>query len=268
MSDDNDQPRSERADWITRGLVVMVALGLLFIVFSDRLKRDGAEGPPPPPPKSEVEVVADTVKDGAKALADIAEKFQKGRITETFMTYLPSVKSTGKGHLEVAVITVPEKFTRSDKKTIFWDKISLGTTVTEIEVPVTYRYHMKLKDEWKVEVNDQQVIVHAPAIYASQPPAIHTGKMRKRSDRGWARFNAGDQMEALMKSLTPRVKKHAVQPFRANLSREPGRQVVAEFVKDWLLKEENRAGHQFQSIVVLFPNEESTREPTLKLPLP
>ena len=268
MAEDEEQNPSGGPDWITRGLLVMMALGLLFIVFSERLKRDGAEGPPPPPPKGDVEVVADTVKEGMQTLVGIAEKFQKGRITETFTTYLPSVKSTGKGNLEVAVISVPEKFTRSDKKTIFWDKISLGTTVTEIEVPVTYRYHMKLKDEWRVEVKDQQVIVHAPPIYASQPPAIHTDKMRKRSDQGWARFNAGDQMEALHKSITPRIKRNAVRPFRANLSREPGRQVVAEFVKDWLLKEKHWQKDRFQSIVVLFPDEKPTGEPTLKLPLP
>ena len=138
--------------------------------------------------------IRETVKEVGDAAITIAENFQQAKITRTFVESLPDVSDTGEGNLEVATMKNTKTFKRTEKLTILWDSVSLGTTVTEIKVPATFRYHIKLSDPWKLEVREQQCIVIAPALKATTPVAIHTNEIEKRSDEGWARFNADEQM--------------------------------------------------------------------------
>ena len=71
----------------------------------------------------------------------------------------------------------------ADERRILWDRFSLGETVSEIRVPVTYRYHLRLADAWEIEISDQTCIVHAPRIRASQPPASHSSAAVASSQR-------------------------------------------------------------------------------------
>src|SRR5262245_4177553 len=63
------------------------------------------------------------------------ERFKKGTITQTFTAAIPSLAHDGGGNLELATAIATETFTRTDRRTIGWDWLSLGTTVTEIKVP-------------------------------------------------------------------------------------------------------------------------------------
>jgi len=81
--------------------------------------------------------------------------------------------------------------------------------------------------------------------------------MEKHSEAGWARFNAREQMEALEKSLTPTLSQYAADPRRVSLAREAARRAVAEFVRDWLLKEDHWRTDRFRTIRVLFADEAS-----------
>src|SRR5213594_2338177 len=185
----------------------------------------------------------------------IAKKFLSGNITKTFVAAIPEISSTGAGGLELATSDQTETFRAEDEKSIFWDKLYLGKTISEIRVPVTYRYHLRLSDPWQLDVVGQTCIVFAPRIRASLPPAIHTDRMEKNSEAGWGRFNAREQMTDLEKSITPTLSQYASDGKHTALAREPCRKTVAEFVKTWLLKEDHWRTDRFRTIKVIFADE-------------
>lgn len=245
-----------------------------------------AAAPPPPPaapiPPRRIEpwwvklamilLLCGTVLLATKMVLDrtggIAAKFRQQHITETFTSALPTLARTVGGSLELATATATETLTRADERTIAWDMVYLGKTVSEISVPVTYRYHLNLRDAWKLDVSGNTCVVRAPAIRPSLPPAIHTDKMQKRSESGWARFDAREQMAELERSLTPRLTRHAGDPRRLALVREECRKTVAEFVRDWLLREDHWRKDRFDTIKVVFtdePAEPALVPPTLRL---
>jgi len=209
-----------------------------------------------------------TIAAGAKAEA-IVEKFKKGTITQTFLAQLPEIVSGGSGSLELAALNSIEIFKREDMKTVAWDWVYLGTTVSEIKVPVTYRYHLRLSDPWKLDVSGQTCVVVAPRFRASQPPAIHTDGMEKKSEPGWLRFNQAEEMSALEKSITPTLKLYARDRRHMDVVREECRKTVAQFVRDWLLKEKQWRTDRFHAIKVVFADEAGgnieSMEPTIEL---
>jgi hypothetical protein len=194
----------------------------------------------------------------ARKASEVAGRFSQGTITTTFLAALPQIESTGAGNLELATADQVETFRIEDEKRVFWDTLNLGKTTSEIRVPVTYRYHLRLADEWKLDVSGQTCIVTAPVIRPSLPPGIHTERMEKKSESGWGRFNAAEQMEALEKSVTPTLSKYAADSRRVALIREQSRKTVAEFVRTWLLKENQWRNDRFHAINVRFADEPST----------
>jgi hypothetical protein len=202
-----------------------------------------------------VEGAGATVRAVGEKIAEIGARFQSGTITRTFVSSIPQIDSAGVGKLELATVEVTEIVTESDERRILWDSVSLGETVTEIRVPVTYRYHLRLDDPWRVDVSGQTCIVYAPRIRASQPPAIDTARMSKHSESGWLRFNAADQLDELERSLTPTLAEQAADDRHVDLVREQARRTVAEFVRNWLLMEDHWRVDRFRSIVVTFEGE-------------
>ena len=206
-----------------------------------------------------------TVHAVGERIAEIGERFHTGTITHTFVSSIPRIHGTGSGNLELAVVEVDELLSVSDDRRILWDRISLGETVAEIRVPVTYRYHLRLGDDWRLAIDEHTCVVHAPQIRPSLPPAIDTSRMIKRSDGGWLRFNAAEQLEQLERDLTPTL----VDERHLDAVREQARRTVAEFVRSWLLMEDHWREDRFRSIVVLFPDDSFGQperiRPTLEL---
>lgn len=225
--------------------------------------------------KEVVETTTETIKIVAKAIPDAAEKFKTGTITHTFLEHIPEVSPTHGDVLELATSRSDESFTRSDAKSIAWNMIYLGTTVSEIRVPATFRYHLRLSDTWRLASRDKVCYVLAPPILPSLPTAIHTDKMEKISASGWARFNKDDNLAELERGITPELDQRAGDFKHMMLVREACRQSVADFVKKWLMKEDFWRTDRFSSIVVVFPSEASFHtdqeleqyryEPTIKL---
>ena len=141
--------------------------------------------------------------------------------------------------------------------------MSAGTTTTEIRVPVTYRYHLRMRDPWRLDVVNGVCIVHAPDIRPSQPPSIHTDKMEKSSNEGWARFNADEQMAVLERAITPTIRKYALENNRILSIRENCRKTIEEFVEGWLLKEGQWGESGFNIVKVYFPDEDGYVKPSL-----
>lgn len=178
-------------------------------------------------------------------------------LSESFRESVTRISSTNGDILEVATLEQDETLMKYDMKTLFNELVYLGTTSSEIRVPVFYRYHIKLSDSWDLHVEGKRCIVQAPAIRPSLPPAIRTDGMEKKSEAGWLRFNAKENLETLERELTPTLEKRAGNRGHLDKVREASRKSVAEFVKKWLLKEGKIATGEIDSIVVIFPDEAS-----------
>jgi hypothetical protein len=195
----------------------------------------------------------DAARDG---LAWMGETLVTQDINVVFRQSVTEIVSTKGDILEVATMQTDETVTNYDMKTLLDRTVYLGTTISEIRVPVVYRYHIKLSDDWKMRVDEGgQCIVHAPALRPSLPPAIRTEGMEKKSEAGWFRFNAAENLAALEKNLTPTLEKRAGNRSHLNLVRESSRKSVAEFVKNWLLQQTFTPASKVKSITVIFPDE-------------
>ena len=165
----------------------------------------------------------------------------------------PVVMRTKGGLLEVATVRALERFTREDFRD-FWG-IDLGTTVSQIQVPVTYRFHIEMAREWPIELRGRTAIARAPAVKPSLPVAFDPTAMEKYTRAGWARFNKEENLEALERSMTPTLAERAGGEAYRGLAEDAARRTIAEFITTWLLKETDWKRDPLHKVVVLFPGE-------------
>ncbi len=182
-------------------------------------------------------------------------KGSKEDVTQVFRENLIKVTATQGDILELATLDMDETLTRYNTKSIAWNLINIGTTVSEIRVPAVYRYHLKLGDPWQVRVNNGTCVVMAPVIRPSLPPAIRTEKMEKKNAAGWARFNAEQNMAALEKSMTPSLEGRAGHSSHIDKVRDPARKATAEFVKKWVLSKDSTSAADVKRIIIVFADE-------------
>lgn len=187
-------------------------------------------------------------------------------ITDSFRETIRKVSGTQGDILEVATLEADETFTRMDAKTVAWNLFYLGTTVSEIRAPAIYRYHIKLSDHWSLSTQGSTCIVVAPALRPSMPPAIRTDKMEKKTQAGWGRFNAAQNLNDLEKSITPMLERRAGNSTHIDSIREPARQAVAKFVKTWLI--DHPQDPAIQKIVIVFPDEPAAKDQAKAAQLP
>lgn len=205
------------------------------------------------------------IKSGADAVGNIGEKaaealseFSTTTISQTFMSQLPVRIEEGGTQLEVASFNSVESFRSESHQFALWDYVDLGTTTSEVRVPVTYRYHIVLDDRWEMSINDDVCFVTAPELRPTQPPAIHTDKMEKHSSRGWLRFDSKESLEELTRSITPTVRIYAGDDKHIALVKDTARKGIANFVRKWLLENGHWGTNQVNRIVVAFPDEVTT----------
>ncbi|GAB3656335.1 hypothetical protein [Ramlibacter alkalitolerans] len=170
------------------------------------------------------------------------------------------VMRTPGGLLEVARIKAYERITRTDPKRI-GEWLDLGTTVSEIDVAVLFRYHIEMAKEWPITCSRGTCVVRAGRITPTLPPAIYTDEMRKHTSAGWARFNKQSNLAALEKSLTAELAARATSERNVAAATEAGRKTVEEFVRTWV-KTSLPSQTGPVSIVVLFPGETNTAKPS------
>jgi len=162
------------------------------------------------------------------------------------------VMPTAGGRLEVATVRARETFTRSDPRLLF-DLVDLGTTVSELRVDATYRFHIGMAKAWPLRIAGRTCVVHAGAVRPTTPVAFDTSTVERRTASGWARFDKAENLRALESSLTQLLAGRA--PLYAPRAREAGRQVVAEFVAEWLLREQDWRRDPEHRVVVVFADE-------------
>lgn len=177
-------------------------------------------------------------------------------ITESFRESIRKVTGTQGDILEVATLEADETFTRMDAKTVAWNLIYLGTTVSEIRAPAIYRYHIKLSDTWSLTTKGDTCVIVTPALRPTQTPSIRTDRMEKKTEAGWGRFNAAENLIELERSITPTLERRAGNSTHIDSIRESARQALAKFVKTWLLE---RPKDPVERFIILFPDEPSAK---------
>ncbi len=240
-----------------RTAMVVVAVLLLALLGTVAYLRTVGSG------RAVLEEAGRTVRESMRELPAIAEKFRSGTITTTFIDGLANAEASRGGVLELATSRSHEFFRREDSRQVLWGWVDLGTTVSEIRVPVTFRYHLKLSDPWKLTTRGNVCIAVAPSIRPSLPPAIHTDLLEKSSESGWARFNKAENLEELEKQLTPMLQARASDRRHLRAVREECRKASADFVRTWLMREDHWRKDRFTAVVVLFPDELKNPEGTL-----
>ena len=240
------QPRWLAVLHVLRWPVVVAVLALVALFGIRELFETAREGG---------RATVDTVRALGEGAAEVASRFATGTVTTTFVSAIPRLVPDCGTLLELAAFEATETISRTDDKRIFLDIVPLGATVSEIRVPVTYRYHLRLDEEWTLSVADGTCVVHAPPIRPTLPPAIHTDRMEKRSESGWLRFNEDEEMESLERSLTPTLVIRAEDPDHLELVRERCRSRVGEFVRSWLLLEDQWGDGRLTSVSVIFADE-------------
>jgi hypothetical protein len=192
------------------------------------------------------------------ALAWLVFDARQSRVSTTSETRVvapevPVVMRTTGGLLEVATVKATERFSRADTKE-FWG-FPLGTTVSQIQVPVTYRFHIPMAREWPLAIRGKTCVVQAAALEPSLPVAFDSALMEKYSRNGWARFDKDQNLATLERSMTPELQLRARSNQYRQLATEAARQTVAEFVTTWLLKEQGWTRDPSYKVVVVFPGE-------------
>ena len=162
---------------------------------------------------------------------------------------------TAGGTMEVASLKVAEQFTRTDSKN-FWG-IPLGETISQISVPVYYRYHIELAENMPLQCNTDQVcVIQVSDLKATLPIAFDSAKLEKHTANGWGRFNKNQNLLLLEQSLTPLLATRAELNQYKQQARELGRKTISEFVQKWMLKEQQWREGVTYKIIVLYPNEQ------------
>ena len=157
------------------------------------------------------------------------------------------------GRLEVATVTVTEAVKLANPKELLG--INLGTTASQVQVPVIYRYFIEMAKEWPITLAGQTLIVHAGEIKTQLPVAFDTRTIEKYTTSGWARFNKTENLDKLERSLSPLLEARA--PGYKKLAIESARKSVSDFVTSWLLKHHPQPDGTAPHVKVYFP-EEST----------
>ncbi len=94
--------------------------------------------------------------------------------------------------------------------------------------------------------------------------------MEIKSQSGWLRFDRNEQLQELLKSITPTLEAYAMDERHLDMVREQSRKTIAEFVRDWLLTEKEWREDRFHTINVIFVNEKASPDnlsPVIQLKL-
>ena len=194
--------------------------------------------------------------DTVKAIANgLQGPFLESNIQETFQSTAFIASGNEGGILEVATANTTETFARKSELSFFDHVLPLGTTISEIQIPTVYRYHIDLNDSWQISTQQNKCIVVAPSIRPSLPIAFDTGKMKTKTSSGWARWDKHENLNALEKSLTEKLGKKSFLPKNIDQVRDSARLSVAKFVRNWLINQEHWSENRFTEIIILFPDE-------------
>jgi hypothetical protein len=170
-------------------------------------------------------------------LVGMGEVLEK-KVVLNFFDHIHQVQASTGDPLEVGTIVTTEIIEKATENKLFGGWIDLGTTVSEIQVGVTYRYNVLLSGSWEVIIKNGIAHVKVPVIEATLPVSIHTDQIKKRTEAGWLKFDAVEHLEALEKNLTSILNQRAMHDNKLDLLKPKAKEVLENFVKKWILTED------------------------------
>jgi hypothetical protein len=179
----------------------------------------------------------------------------RGTVTHSALGEEILVMRTRGGLLEVSQIRAQESFDTKYVYTLLG--VPVAETVPRIRVPAHYRYHIELAPEWKVWRNGDLFMVVVPAVRPSLPVAVDLGKMEKDVAGTWMLlpFTGDVDVDALERTLTKKLAEKAMSPAYIQMQRESARRTVEEFVKKWLVTQQQWQSADRPMIQVWFADE-------------
>lgn len=197
------------------------------------------------------------------------------KVTGGFLTTQTTLKTEellleiGRTHGDILEVASPmktvETFSKADVRFAAWGWVYLGAATSEIKVPATYRFHIKLSEIQHARIDDSVLVVTAPAIHPSLPVAFDTAAMEKKADGTWLRFDAEQQLAELERSITPALATRAQK--HVSTVRENARKDIEEFVQKWIVESRPDYRAQIKAVKVIFPGEDArTVEKSTPLP--
>lgn len=170
------------------------------------------------------------------------------------------VLRTPGGMLEVSTLVKNEKFgweTKHSCPLINCGSL-LGATVTEIRVPVHYRYRIPLAPNWTLTPKGNYYELIVPKEEPALPPAVDFSKMEMRTQKGWLSPSTQKNREALLRQLGPELARRATQGHYIDAQREQASKTVVEFAGKWMNEQGAEKSHKSLPIKVTFIQAAST----------
>lgn len=228
--------RKTKRNWwpICTVLIVLMLLGAFFLYHYSPLRVAGG--------------ATDRLVVGAK---EILDSFTQKTIKTTFESKLLSLADTNGGLLEVAVLETSETFRRETSSAF------RGTTISEATADAVFKFHVPLREGWKIEIEEGDDVracrVIAPMLRPSLPVAFKSDKLKTRSDEGWLRWDESEEMSTLVAQITPQLEVRAYQNVDA--ARETARKSIKDFVRTWLSDNGQWSDDRFSYVEVQFADE-------------
>lgn len=182
--------------------------------------------------KSIIDVPGDIAESGRKAVRDlekIAEAFQTGTVTTTFISYAAEV--SGSNYLQFATLKQMEVFERKDSRAALWGQLELPDVVVQATAPVEYTYYLDLNGKWEMTLENHSVVVFAPEIEFNTP-SVNASAIRYEVREGSVFRDEDIVVDQLRDGLMEMSRKRAHENIA--LIRELGRRKTAEFVEKWM----------------------------------
>lgn len=167
----------------------------------------------------------------------------------------PVVIRTNGGWLELVTIRHKRIFKAKDiTPTLVGIEIPLCQSTRQVELVAYFTYRTKLASNWEIEKYNGKWHVIAPPIAPSLPVAIDTKTFRNiREDCLWA--DGQVQEDELKQAISAKLEKQARDEFYVNKAHDEGRKTVSEFVRKWLLSQEEYRAFADLPIDVQFEGE-------------
>ena len=127
-------------------------------------------------------ITREGMNSAKETVVGVVELFRPEEVITTFREWRElDAEATGGNILEIATAEASERFTRTSNVAMFGRVLPLSTTVSEIIVPATYRFHIDLDEEWNLVSDGNRLIVQAPAVRPSLPVAFDSAGVQKKT---------------------------------------------------------------------------------------
>ena len=166
----------------------------------------------------------------AGRLYELAGTFQEGTVNTRFISYAAQI--SGSNLLQVATLKQMEVFAREDQSTVFWGHVELPDVVVAATAPVEYTYFLDLEDSWTFRLENNLLLVSAPAIRFNTP-SIDVSELHFDVRSSSLLRDEEPVMESLRLGLMELSRERARD--HVTLVRETARRRTRDFVRTWLV---------------------------------